>query len=261
MSKVDKTKAAEAKDKGNKFFVAKQYSQAIEWYTKAINFDPNDAAFYSNRSAAYMGQNKIDDALADSEHCIRLMPNWVKGFYRKGVALVSLGRHEEAVKAFKKGLECEPTNEDLKRMLADAEREARFTVKRFDDDGRPLSPAQIAKEEGNVMFRESKYENAIAKYTRAIELAPTEEEKAVYYSNRATCHAQLQNHQAVVDDCTSSINIKPSVKALIRRGLAYESLEKYQAGLNDMRKVLELDPSARVASETIGRLTRAINSL
>jgi len=261
MSKVDKTKAAEAKDKGNKFFLAKQYSQAVDWYTKAVNFDPTDAAFYSNRAAAFMGLNKFEEALADAEKCIKLMPNWVKGYYRKGAALVSLGRYEEAVRVFKKGIECEPTNEDLKERLAEAERQAKYTVKKFDEDGRPLSPAQIAKEEGNVMFRESKYEIAIAKYTRAIELATTEEEKSVYYSNRATCQAQLQNHEAVVEDCTSSINIKPSVKALIRRGLAYESLEKYKAGLDDMRMVLEMDPGARVASETIGRLTRAINSM
>ena len=78
MSKVDKKKAAEAKDKGNKFFLAKQYSQAIEWYTKAVQADPTDAAFYSNRAAAYMGMNKFEEALADSEQCIKLMPNWVK---------------------------------------------------------------------------------------------------------------------------------------------------------------------------------------
>jgi len=155
MSKVDKKKAAEAKDKGNKFFLAKQYSQAVEWYTKAVQADPTDSAFYSNRAAAYMGMNKFEEALADSEQCIKLMPNWVKGYYRKGAALVSLGRHEEAVRAFRKGLECDPSNDDLKQRLADAEREAKFTVKRFDEEGRPLSAAQIAKEEGNVLFREN----------------------------------------------------------------------------------------------------------
>jgi len=260
MSKVDKKKAAEAKDKGNKFFLAKDYTQAIEWYSKAIQFDPTDAAFYSNRAAAYMGKNNFEAALGDADQCIKLMPNWVKGYYRKGAALVAMSRHDEATRAFRRGLECEPDNDDLKQKLADAERESRFQVKRVDDEGRPLSPAAIAKEEGNVMFRESKYDHAIAKYTRAIELAVTEDEKAVYYSNRATCHAQLQNHEAVVADCSASIAIKPSVKALIRRGLAYESLEKYKLGLEDMRNVLELDPSARVASETIARLTRAINS-
>jgi len=145
--------------------------------------------------------------------------------------------------------------------LAEAEKEARFTPKRFDDEGNPLSPAQIAKEEGNVCFRESRYEKAIEKYTKAIQLAQGEEEKAIYYSNRATCHAQLQNHQQVVDDCTASINVRPTVKALIRRGLAYEVLEKYKLGLADMRQVLTLDPTAKIASETIARLSRAVNSM
>jgi len=208
-----------------------------------------------------MGLNKFEEALADSEQCVTLQPTWVKGYYRKGAALMSLGRYEDAVRAFKKGLECEPNNDDLRSKLVEAEREAKLQPKKFDEHGKPLPPAQIAKEEGNVFFRESRYEKAIDKYTRAIQLATSEEEKAVYYSNRATCHAQLQNHQQVVDDTTSSINIKPTVKALIRRGLAYEVLEKYQLGLLDMRKVLELDPSARVASETIARLTRAVNSL
>jgi len=217
---ASKKKAEEAKAKGNKFFVGKQYSQAIEWYTKAIGFDNTDPTYYSNRCAAYMGENKFVEALADSEHCVTLHPNWVKGYYRKGAALVSLGRHEEAVRAFKKGLEIEPTNDDLRDKLAEAEREAKFTVKRFDEQGNALSPAQIAKEEGNVFFRESRYEKAIDKYSRAVQLATTEEEKAVYYSNRATCYAQLQNHQQVVDDCTASINITPSAKALIRRALA-----------------------------------------
>ena len=78
MSKVDKKKAAEAKDKGNKFFLAKDYTQAIEWYSKAIQFDPTDAAFYSNRAAAYMGKNNFEAALGDADQCIKLMPNWVK---------------------------------------------------------------------------------------------------------------------------------------------------------------------------------------
>jgi len=257
---ADKKKAAEAKDKGNKFFLAKQYDQAIAEYSKAIKFDPSDSAFYSNRCAAYMGLNKFEEALADAEQCVKLQPKWVKGYYRKGAALMSLGRHEEAIRTLKKGLEYEPDNADLKERLAEAEREAKYAPKRFDDAGNPLSPAQIAKEEGNVFFRESRYEKAIEKYTRAISLASTEEEKAVYYSNRATCYAQLQNHQQVVEDCTASINIKPTTKALIRRGLAYEVLEKYKLALADMRQVLELDPTAKVASETIARLTRAINS-
>jgi stress-induced-phosphoprotein 1 len=257
---MSKKAAEDFKAKGNAAFSKKQYKEAIDWYTKAVQQEPNDATFYSNRCAAYMALDKFTEALRDSEHCIRIQPNWVKGWYRKGAALVSLGRYEEAVMAFKKGVELEPGNEDLKNRLAEAEQKAKYAPKRFADDGTPLSPAQLAKEEGNALFRNGKYDAAIEKYTRAIELTTNDEEKAIFLSNRATCHAQLQNHVAVVEDCTAAINIKPTAKTLIRRGLAYESLEKYKLALEDMKQVLHMDPSAVVASQSIARLTRAINT-
>lgn len=253
--------AAEAKAKGNEFFTKKKYPEAIEWYSKAIKAEPKDSTFYSNRCAAYMALDKFEEALKDAESCIRLQPSWVKGWYRKGAALMSLSRYEEAAMAFRKGIEIEPQNEDLKARLAEAERQAKYAPKRFKDDGTPLSPAELAKEEGNALFRNAKYEQAIEKYGKAISLATTEEEKATYYTNKATCHAQLHHHYEVVADATAAINIKPCSKAYIRRGLAYESLEKYKLGLEDMKKALELDPGTLVASQAIARLTRAVNSL
>eukprot|EP01089_Gocevia_fonbrunei_P002202 TRINITY_DN121_c0_g1_i1.p1 TRINITY_DN121_c0_g1~~TRINITY_DN121_c0_g1_i1.p1 ORF type:complete len:262 (-),score=71.98 TRINITY_DN121_c0_g1_i1:107-892(-) len=255
-----KQQAQEAKDKGNKFFSSGKYADAITWYTKAIQLDPTESAFYSNRAASYMSLNKFDEALKDSESCIKAKPSWVKGHYRKGLALMALSRYGEAVNAFNKGLEVEPSNADIRGKLGEAQDKARFEVKRFADDGTPLSPAQIAKEEGNVLFRLAKYDQAIEKYTRAVELSDNEQDKAVLYSNRALSHAQLQNHDAVVTDCTLSININPTAKVLIRRALAYEMLERYKKSLDDMRQALQLDPNARIASEAVVRLTRAVNA-
>jgi serine/threonine-protein phosphatase 5 len=38
------------KDQGNKAFAAKDWPAAIEYYTKAIEKDPNQPTFYSNRA-------------------------------------------------------------------------------------------------------------------------------------------------------------------------------------------------------------------
>jgi len=252
--------ANEAKDKGNKFFSQGKFQDAIQWYTKAIQLDPNDSAFYSNRAAAFMSANKADDALKDADSCIRLKPDWVKGHYRKGLALMALHRFEEASRALKTGLELDPNNADIKSKLAESQDKARFEVKKTGEDGKPLTPAQIAKEEGNVCFRLAKYDEAIQKYTKSISLTDNPEDKAILYSNRALSHAQLQNHEAVVQDCTAAVEIKPTAKVLIRRALGYEMLEKYQKALQDMKQALELDPSAKVASEAVVRLTRAVNN-
>jgi len=48
---------------------------------------------------------------------------------------MSLGRYEEAAMAFRKGLEYEPANGDLKSKLEEAERQAKYAPKKFKDDG------------------------------------------------------------------------------------------------------------------------------
>lgn len=73
---------------GNHFFKKKEYARAIEAYNGALAGMPGEAAIYSNRSAAYMKEREYDKALADAEMCIKLMPEWSKGWYRYGHTLM-----------------------------------------------------------------------------------------------------------------------------------------------------------------------------
>jgi tetratricopeptide (TPR) repeat protein len=57
---------------------------------QAIEVDPEDATLYSNRSLCHLRRSETDDALLDANACIRLQPDWPKGYYRKGAALMSL---------------------------------------------------------------------------------------------------------------------------------------------------------------------------
>lgn len=49
----------------------------------------------SNRSAALLQLSKTTKALADADECIRLQPDWDKGYFRKASALEVLDRKEE----------------------------------------------------------------------------------------------------------------------------------------------------------------------
>ena len=62
-----------------------------------------------------------------------------------------------------------------------------------------------------------------------------------------------------MDDTTKALNRDPrNVKCLIRRGLAYESLERWQEGLDDMRAALAIDCNAKQALDATGRLNRML---
>ena len=50
-------KAAEYKNLGNDAFKNQKYEESIEFFTKAIEINPSDHVFYSNRSGAYASLN------------------------------------------------------------------------------------------------------------------------------------------------------------------------------------------------------------
>lgn len=82
--------AASFKDQGNKYLQAGSFDEAIESYTKAIEIDPTDHIFYSNRSAAYLSKGDGLAALTDGEKCIEINPSFAKGYSRKGMQLSNI---------------------------------------------------------------------------------------------------------------------------------------------------------------------------
>ena len=53
-SSDDIQKALQLKEQGNTFFANKEWQQALDYYTKAIQIHPKEATFYSNRSTCYV---------------------------------------------------------------------------------------------------------------------------------------------------------------------------------------------------------------
>uniref|UniRef100_A0A4W3IKG7 Uncharacterized LOC103191146 n=1 Tax=Callorhinchus milii TaxID=7868 RepID=A0A4W3IKG7_CALMI len=82
--------------------LAKQgyYSKAVELFTAAVQFDPNDHRYFGNRSYCYDRLGKYSLALEDAETSIRLDSKWPKGYFRKGRALLGIKRYLEAEMAF-----------------------------------------------------------------------------------------------------------------------------------------------------------------
>jgi tetratricopeptide (TPR) repeat protein len=117
--------AQSKKNEGNTFFKNKQYEQAIEKYTEAIQLDPNDVTFYSNRSACFAALNKWSEAAEDGRQCIMTDKTFVKGYFRAALALQNLGNLEGALDAVKRGLGIDSQNPDLKKMSKEIEEQQR----------------------------------------------------------------------------------------------------------------------------------------
>lgn len=94
------------------------------------------------------------------------------------------------------------------------------------------SPAELAKQyklDGNVLYKQKRFHDAVASYTKGInylekELDETAELKSILFSNRAACYVMMQKYQKAVNDCKEALRINP--KNMRARQRMEESLYK-----------------------------------
>ncbi|KAJ7225944.1 cytoplasmic protein [Mycena pura] len=116
----DKVKADKFKQSGNTLMSSKQYDQAIEAYSQAIDADPTNPVYYSNRAAAYSSKGAHLAAVGDAEQAISLDAQFIKAYHRLGHAQYSLADFPAAADAFERGLKLDPNNVGLKSGLENA---------------------------------------------------------------------------------------------------------------------------------------------
>lgn len=121
---------AEHKENGNNSYKQKDYREAIEHYTLAIEAGKNDeevtqsmlAATYSNRAAAHQMLLMYDKALEDCNAAIQADSKFLKVHWRKAKVLTTLGRLDEAVKAYSMGLVHDPNDAKANMEKADVKK-------------------------------------------------------------------------------------------------------------------------------------------
>ncbi|KAF3554705.1 hypothetical protein F2Q69_00016586 [Brassica cretica] len=101
-----------------------------------------------------------------------------------------------------------------------------------------LEDANEAKMEGNKLFGDGLYEDALSKYELALQFAQEFPEsvdlRSICHSNRAICYLKLGKYAEAIKECTKAIELNPSYTKALR--------------------ILELDPSNDQARKGIRRL-------
>ncbi|KAG9350795.1 hypothetical protein JZ751_024684 [Albula glossodonta] len=119
--------AERLKTDGNDQMKVDNFSAAVEFYSKAIEINPQNAVYYCNRAAAYSKLGNYAGAVQDCELAIGIDPNYSKAYGRMGLALASLNKHTEAVTYYQKALELDPDNDTYKSNLKIAEQKMKET--------------------------------------------------------------------------------------------------------------------------------------
>ncbi|RKP11425.1 hypothetical protein BJ684DRAFT_637, partial [Piptocephalis cylindrospora] len=119
--------------------------------------------------------------------------------------------------------------------------------------------AQALKVRGNSFFQKKNFKPAIEAYSAASHFNPS---SAIFHANRAACYAAQSKHSECIEACDAALRRDPTyVKALNRRGLAYEKVGELEKALNDLTAACVLeDFKNQTANQGMERVLQAIAS-
>lgn len=114
--------AIELKEKANGHFKKQEYADAAVLYSQAIELDPTKSVYFGNRSFAYLKLECFGYALSDATKCIQLDKTYVKGYYRRAQAHMSLGKFKLALKDFEFVSKACPSDMDAKKRFLECKK-------------------------------------------------------------------------------------------------------------------------------------------
>ncbi|XP_004536653.1 sperm-associated antigen 1 [Ceratitis capitata] len=165
LTEVERERIAEDyRLRGNDYFRAKEYENAINEYTRSITVcGSKAAAAYNNRAAAKIKLKRYSEAIKDCEQCLQIEPENLKARLRLADATNANGERQESYILYMKVLELEPNNaaalkaiEDLKNTLGELPPLTATRLQIVED-----SPNKIGKQEKKREFNAKTVEKLI----------------------------------------------------------------------------------------------------
>jgi tetratricopeptide (TPR) repeat protein len=140
------TSTALAKDAAAYFDLASKSSTAkkkIEYFSKALELNPNLASAYAKRGMLYYFQGKYHKVIEDFENYTRLKPDNAEGYRMLAMGYLYAGNYDAAIGTFSQSLEIDPNLISARCYRAEAYRRSGQDEKALRDSTEAI---QLAKE-------------------------------------------------------------------------------------------------------------------
>ncbi|XP_033728700.1 dnaJ homolog subfamily C member 7-like isoform X1 [Pecten maximus] len=221
--------AEEKKEEGNAFYKNKQYIDALNCYSQAIELCPTCAAYYGNRAATNMMLYKYLDALEDARQSVRIDSAFVKGYVREGKCHLALGDPVAAGRSYQQVLMLEPENSTALTDLAVADR-----VKKFEE---------IA----DADFQKGDYRKVLYCMERCIEQCPACVKFRIRKAEVLALLGRYQESQEYANDILRKDSM--NADAIHVRGMCLYYQDNIDKAFQHFQQVLRLAPDHQKARE------------
>jgi DnaJ homolog subfamily C member 7 len=189
------------------------------------------------RGEAYlkMGNvNALGDAQSVAMSLLRANNADPDALVLRGRALYAQGDNEKALQHFRQAINCDPDFKEAIKYLK--------MVQKLDK----------LKAAGNAEYKSGRWQEAISKYTEALEVDPLNRgTNSKLLQNRALCRVQLKDYKGAISDCERALQLEPSyTKARKTKANALGQSGDWENAVRELKEIAESDPDdAGIAKE------------
>ena len=231
--------------RGGAYSELSNHDEAAQDLTKAIELDPKNSMAYAHRGQSYIELGRQDEALNDVNKAIKLDPNYGLPRSLRGIIYDVLSRHDEAVREYNMAIQIDPNNAKFYYFLRGA---AYIDLGRYDEAERNLTVAIELDSKNNLGYYKrgityyclERYDEAVRDFSVAIELNPN---YAPAYYSRGMVYQAISSYDEALKDFSRAIELDPKYTlAYYNRGTVYTYLGRFDNVLRDLTAAIELDP-------------------
>lgn len=239
-----KKEADEIKAKGNEYYKNRDFDNALKYYQQAIDTNPDECLFFSNKAACYFEMKQFEKAVEECDKGLEICKgdnyDFVKAgklLARKANAQVQMGQFDESIATYQAAL-LENNDYAYKQGLNKAKK-----MKSESEAKAYLNPdkAEEHRQNGNELFKAGKFADAIKEYDEGLRRDP---KSVAIYSNRCATYIKLMEFPTALKDADKCLEIDPKfVKAYARKGNCHHMMKEYHKAMKAYDDGLKIDPT------------------
>ena len=195
-------------DKGLTSQNKKDYEEAIEHYTNALEQGLRPPEVYNNRGNAHLSIGKVDNAIDDFGKAIELKRNFTEAYVNRGNAYCEKREFDLAIDDFSEAIRLNP---DF---------------------------AETYKNRGTAYLNKADFDLALEDFNKAIQLNP---DNADFYLSRGGANKIKGDFEKAISDLNKAIQLNPTdADTYLLRGTVYTSKWEFDKAINEFNKAIEL---------------------
>lgn len=225
---------------------SQNYSEAVQYFTNAIDLKDGFSAAFSNRCLAYLQLGEYESAIQDCTEAVSLNSQNTESFLNRGLAHYNQGNYLEAIADYNQVIKLKPIDFRAYYNRALAKSDLQDYQQAINDYNYALSLmpvqdtfqlAEVYNDRGTTRLMLNDAVGAIADFSQAIHL--NQQDYRTYF-NRACANQRISNYTPAIEDLTVALKLNPNyAEAYANRGIAYYQLGNERQALLDLRKAAQ----------------------